>query len=264
MAERKPLEELTLMDDYMFYAVMKRPDLLKKMLECILGIKIVDLIYSKGQETMKEGYDSRGIRLDVFVKDENGRWYNIEAQTTDKKDIAKRTRYNQAVVDVDTLKPGEKVTKLPECYVIFITSFDTHGKDKRLYWFDTRDRFEKDLLFGDGVNRVIVNITGNKGEVSQELLAVIEYLNTGVAGDEFTKELDAEVARVKVSDERKREYMTIVRYEDELRLDGEISGLVKGLRIAGWTDEAIREKIKTVYDLSDEEVDLYVPKPVPA
>ena len=52
---------------------MRRPDLLKKMLECILGIKIMDLIYSKGQETMKEGYDSRGIRLDVFVKDETGR-----------------------------------------------------------------------------------------------------------------------------------------------------------------------------------------------
>ena len=31
MAQRKPLEELTLMDDYMFYAVMKRPDLLQKL-----------------------------------------------------------------------------------------------------------------------------------------------------------------------------------------------------------------------------------------
>ena len=110
----------------------------------------------------------------------------------------------------------------------------------------------------------MVIITDNEGDVSEDLMKVIEYLNTGVAGDEFTKELEDEVARVKVSDERKREYMMIVRYEDELRLDGEISGLVKGLRIAGWTDDAIREKIKSVYELTDEEVDLYVPKPVPA
>ena len=55
MAERKPLEQLTLMDDYMFWVVMKRKDLLMKLLECILNIKLVDLVYAKGQETLKEG-----------------------------------------------------------------------------------------------------------------------------------------------------------------------------------------------------------------
>ena len=238
MAQRKPLEELTLMDDYMFYAVMKRPDLLKKLLELILGIKITDLIYTKGQETMKEGYDSRGIRLDVFVKDNTGRWYNIEAQTTDKKDIPKRARYNQAVVDVDTLKPGNNFNDLPESYVIFITSFDPHGKDECLYWFETRERKHKDLLFGDGVNRVILNITGKKGEVSQELQSIIDYLRTGVARDDYTKELDAEVARVKVSDERKREYMRIITYADELRRDERLettaNHIVNLMKSTGW------------------------------
>ena len=60
------------------------------------------------------------------------------------------------------------------------------------------------------------------------------------------------------------EYMTIVGYEDELRLDGEIIGSVKTLRSIGWSDEPIREKIKADYGLTDEEVELYVPKPVPA
>lgn len=219
MAQRKPLEELTLMDDYMFYAVMKRPDLLKKLLELILEIKITDLIYSKGQETMKEGYDSRGIRLDVFVKDETGRWYNIEVQTTDKKDIPKRARYNQAVVDVDNLKPGTNFTDLPESYVIFITKFDTHTNNRRLRWFEYRDRYDKDTVLGDGTNNVIVNIVGTNGEVSKDLQSIIDYLRTGVAGDDYTKELDEEVARVKVSDERKREYMRIITYADELRRD---------------------------------------------
>ena len=106
MAERKPLEDLTLMDDYMFWAVMKKKNLLIRLLECILGFPLIDLDYSKGQETIKEGYDSRGVRLDVFAKDEKDRWYNIEVQTTDKKDIPKRSRYNQAVVDVDRLQPA--------------------------------------------------------------------------------------------------------------------------------------------------------------
>ncbi|MBR2257890.1 MAG: Rpn family recombination-promoting nuclease/putative transposase [Blautia sp.] len=219
MAERKPLEQLTLMDDYMFWVVMKRKDLLMKLLECILNIKLVDLVYAKGQETLKEGYDSRGVRLDVFVKDEQGRWDNIEVQTTDKKDIPKRSRYNQAVVDVEELKPGEDFNKLQECFIIFITKFDTYRRDKKLYWFEKKDRFEKDLLFGDGGNDIIVNIMGTKGEVSKELDEVIGYLKSGEATDPYTKELDEEVRTVKESDERKSEYMRFKRYEDELRRD---------------------------------------------
>ena len=54
------------------------------------------------------------------------------------------------------------------------------------------------------------------------------------------------------------------RMRDELRLDGEIIGFVKALRINGWTEEAIRTKIKADYGLSEEEAGAYVPKPVPA
>lgn len=220
MGERKPLEDLTLMDDYMFYAVMNNnKNLLIKLLQCILDITIIDLDYSKGQETVKDGYDSRGVRLDVFARDENDRWYNIEVQTTDKKDIPERSRYNQAVLDVDRLKPGDRFNELKECFVIFITKFDTHGRDKKLYWFESRDRYEEDLLFGNGVNNVIVNVTGKNGKVSKDLAEVIEYLRTGETSDDYTQELDKEVKTVKRSDERKAEYMRYIRYEDELRLD---------------------------------------------
>ena len=258
MAKRKELEELTLMDDYMFWAVMKKKDLLIKLLECILVIKLVDLIYSKGQEILKDAYDSRGVRLDVFVKDITGRWYNIEVQTTDKKDIPKRSRYNQAVVDVDELKPGEDFNKLQECFVIFITKFDTHGRNKKLYWFEKKDRFEKDLLFGDGGNDIIVNIAGTQGEVSKELDEVINYLKSGEVEGDYTRKLDDAVAAVKKSDERKREYMRIIRYEDELRRDERLRtsaenvlslvknlGLDADILIANMNvDEYDREKIK--------------------
>ena len=150
--------------------------------------------------------------------------YNIEVQTTDKKDIPKRSRYNQAVVDVDQLKPGEDFNKLQECFVIFITRFDTHGRGKKLYWFEKKDRFEKDLLFGDGGNDIIVNIAGTKGEVSKELDEVITCLKSGEVEGDYTRELDDAVVAVKKSDERKREYMRIIKYEDELRRDAKLDG----------------------------------------
>ena len=39
MAEKKTLDELTLMDDYMFAAVMQNTEFLRPLLEFILGVK---------------------------------------------------------------------------------------------------------------------------------------------------------------------------------------------------------------------------------
>ena len=59
----KPLEELTLMDDYMFGAVMRDKINLKPLLEYILNVKIIDIDFVEPQKTEKEGYSSHGICL---------------------------------------------------------------------------------------------------------------------------------------------------------------------------------------------------------
>ena len=61
----KPLEELTLMDDYMFGAVMRDEVNLKPLLESILNIRIIDISFVEAQKTEKEGYYSHGIRMDI-------------------------------------------------------------------------------------------------------------------------------------------------------------------------------------------------------
>jgi hypothetical protein len=76
--KQKNLEELTLLDDYMFAHVMRETRYLKPLLEYILQIKIVSIQLIDTQKTEKEGYNSKGIRLDVYVMDENGVVYNIE------------------------------------------------------------------------------------------------------------------------------------------------------------------------------------------
>ena len=44
-------------------------------------------------------------------------------------------------------------------------------------------------------------------------------MKSGEVEGDYTRKLDDAVAAVKKSDERKREYMRIIRYEDELRRD---------------------------------------------
>lgn len=76
----KPWEELTISDDYMFKLIMSRKRICKQMLERILHIEIEDIDYLETEKTVTARYHSKGIRLDVYVKDDQGTVYNIEMQ----------------------------------------------------------------------------------------------------------------------------------------------------------------------------------------
>ena len=67
MAEyrRKTIDELTLMDDYMFAQVMRNTEHLKPLLEYILKIRIQEIQLIEPQKSEKEGYDARGVRLEL-------------------------------------------------------------------------------------------------------------------------------------------------------------------------------------------------------
>ena len=65
----KPIEELTIVDDFMFGAVMRDPRLCKPLLELVLDVKIRKIEYPELQKTIGERYGSKSIRLDVYVED---------------------------------------------------------------------------------------------------------------------------------------------------------------------------------------------------
>ncbi len=78
MATRKTWDELDITDDYLFKLVMKHKHICKSMIEKILRIKIRDLRYIEEEKTLKHQYDSKGVRLDVYVEDDQNTVYDIE------------------------------------------------------------------------------------------------------------------------------------------------------------------------------------------
>ena len=90
----KPWEDLTITDDFMFCKVMSDTDICKELLEILLHIKIERLVFQEPQKSFKLTSESRGIRLDVYVKDSN-RIFDIELQTTNERNLELRTRYYQ-------------------------------------------------------------------------------------------------------------------------------------------------------------------------
>ena len=78
MGKIKPWEELSFQDDYMFKRVMSRKRFCKRMLEKILRMEIRDIRYLEEEKTIKTAYESKGIRLDVYVEDDKRTVYNVD------------------------------------------------------------------------------------------------------------------------------------------------------------------------------------------
>ena len=75
----KPIEELFFTDDYMFGTVMRNPEICKNILETLLNIQIEKLEYPELQKSISTYYESKGVRLDVYVKDSD-KVFDIEIQ----------------------------------------------------------------------------------------------------------------------------------------------------------------------------------------
>ncbi|MBQ2010362.1 MAG: hypothetical protein II259_07220, partial [Selenomonadaceae bacterium] len=69
--------KLTLRNNFMFRLVMEKQELCKKLIECILGIKIKSISYMEHEKSFEANLKSKGIRLDLFVIDEDGVAYDI-------------------------------------------------------------------------------------------------------------------------------------------------------------------------------------------
>lgn len=100
----KKFEELEFKDDFMFGVIMRNPKYCKPFLETILGIKISHLEYPKSQETIYLSSDAKSVRLEIYVEDGKGTVYNIEMQTASNRNIPKRMRYYQGVIDLSILE----------------------------------------------------------------------------------------------------------------------------------------------------------------
>ena len=128
-------ENLTLSNDFMFSKVMRDKEICRETLEILLDKKIGEITYIDNQKTIDINYDAKSVRLDVYVEDEN-RIYNIEMQVINKKDLAKRSRYYQSMIDLNAIEKGEIYRDLKESIVIFICKFDPFGKGLSKYTFE--------------------------------------------------------------------------------------------------------------------------------
>ena len=207
---RQRWKEMPFSNRFMFRMVMEKPELCKRTLELLMDCKITELEYLEPEKSIEAKLSTKGIRLDVYIKDSDGNAYDLEMQASDvdKEALGKRTRYYQSLLDMDALKKGALYSELQRSAVLFICKYDPFGKNFPKYRFCNLCIEDNSVGLKDETLKVILNTKGDTTNVSPDLANFMEYVNTGVAKDEFTRMLDAEVVVQRNDDGKAELYMT--------------------------------------------------------
>lgn len=255
MIKQKSFEELELQDDFMFGAVMSKAELCRPFLERVLDVRIHHIDYIKKQETMEADSGTKGIRLDIYVEDNERTVYNVEMQTSRRSYSPKRIRYYQDLIDINQIMKGEDYCKLKKNIVIFVCTFDPFGINLPKYTFCNTCQEKNSLLLEDETEKIILNTKGIKGIINKELENLLRYIETGVPVDDYTALLDSEVRLIRSNEKWRMRYMTLSLKYAELQAEARAEGLAEGRaegREEGRAEGETRGKVEGIMILLEE------------
>ena len=233
-----PLQNMNLMDDFLFDVATVDLETCKIIIELSLGIMIKKIRWKEGQKVVHNMPGKRGIRMDFYVEDDKGQVFDVEMQKRNQGNIPKRTRFYQALIDTPMLKSGERgFDNLKPAYIIVICGFDQYGYGKYRYTFENRCKEIPDLTMGDECTKIILNTKGtNDDEVEKSLVDFLHYVdhsseeNVPDDCDERLKHLHKKIYEIKSNEQMGVSYMKMEERDRLLVETGEIMGIVSIVR----------------------------------
>ena len=163
-----------------FALVMRDPELSKGLLQMIFPDRKIENIKLHEEsldieKTIIATIESRKVRLDVLFEDEKA-WYDIELQVRDENNLANRTRYTHAIMDVYALKAGQDFNELKKSYVIFLCCFDPFKLGEPVYRFSMKEE-KNNLSLGDDSFTIILNSKASVEKTPKMFQELFEYMN---------------------------------------------------------------------------------------
>lgn len=241
---RKTLEELNLLDNFLFNAMLTYPDtgeaFIRKLLETLFDRKFPHLKIHPQKTFIGLNTGLRGARLDVYIEEDGSVQIHDEAIPTvydvepdHNKDAAqikafpKRARFYHAAIDRVALKSGENFGKLKKVYVIFICDYDPFGCDRVLYTIKNKCLEEPELPYNDDAEAWVLYTRGKKGNISKSLRQLLSYMentNQSNAINEDLREIQLMVDQVKHDGEVSLQYMKSFEHDQMMYEQGHEQG----------------------------------------
>ena len=239
--KQKTLKDLNLLDRFLFSQAADDPDTMRDMLEIILGREVVLKLLPQTEKEQRTHPLNRYVRLDVWAMDEEERIYNTEVQKEDTGNLPKRSRFYQALIDSNLLKPGEVgFQRLNPVYIILICPFDLFGYGLYQYTFQMQCKEVPGLSLQDDAVRIFLNTRGQhtKG-VPQELIELLRYMEhtteevSASCTSERIHNIQKRIHAIKSSEKIGVKYMQAweekILEQEKAREEGHASGLREGL-----------------------------------
>ena len=259
MNRRKTLQDLTMKDNFMFGAVMSVEENCIGFLELVLGIEIERIVISK-EKCIVYHPEYKGVRLDIYARDENNTRYDVEMQVKSGDALGKRARYYHSQMDMECLTSGVEYEMLPRSFVIFICDFDPFGKERYVYTFCNRCLEEDTLRLEDGTQTIFLSTKGkNHSEVPKELVEFLEFVGANVEesekdyGNSLIRQMQRTIRGIKTDREMGERYMLLqelLRDEKrEGRLEARKDDILSLLEEAGEITEELRKEIEELNNL---------------
>lgn len=204
---KKSLQDLTLLDRFLFAEVMEDPKTFENILSIILGEDISIKGRPQSEHESRTSPLKRQVRLDVWAEDETDAVYNVDAQKENTKNLPHRSRFYQALIDSKLLDPGEvDFSNMKDCYSIIIAPFDLFGRGLYQYTFQMTCA-ETGQPLEDGATRIFLNTHGkNSEDISPELKELLYYM------EHTTEEISCSTSRL----QEIKNHVNIVKSSEEI------------------------------------------------
>ncbi len=288
--KRRGLEELNLIDDFLFQEILSRgeagEEVCRILLSTILGRSIGRVKVTAQKMLLGMDTSLRGIRMDAYVEsvedmdmEVEPELFDVEPNNTYEKDaLPWRTRLYQAIIDAKQLETGWDYQDLKNVYIIMILPYDPFGKNRMVYTFKNRCVEDPQTSYEDGVRKIYLYTKGAKENASQELCDMLKYIENSIAENvtnESIRAIHKHVNTVKQDKEVGVQYMKSWERDIWLRREGKKEGkqeerqlintLIIKLAEDGRTDDIVKSASDEAYQeallkeyslLEDEEIQL--------
>lgn len=285
--ERRRLEDLNLLDDFLFQELVTREEEGEKFCQMLLstileqkfrnvkvipqknisglsighhGIKIDAYIEADAEEEFIHDFGKEGAVADVKMRIGI---YDIEPNKYQIKNEAKRTRYYHSLIDAKILRSGADYHELKNVVIIMILPYDPFGKNRMVYTFENHCKEDHTVECNDGAKTIYLytkGIEGNPGKDLQNMLKYIEESTLENAVNEDLRNIHSYVEEIRHDEEVGVSYMKAFELEKMYREEGKQQGIEQGVQALiavcnslGVTKEVTLEKLKEGFGITTEE-----------